>query len=95
MRTYIITKKDTGCARSCAISDFDAEIVVPTDGEKYQYLITNGSRLGGQIITLRILRELCQRQIKDCAVVILGIPVTQKVRAALDLLLKNNKVVVK
>lgn len=94
MTGYIITEKDTGCAHSCHISDFDADIVIPDGDNNYQFLVAGRSQIENQIIILRLLEELYQKKIKNCTVQMIGITITKKMKAVLKLLSKENKVTI-
>lgn len=94
MTTYIITEKDTGCPHSCIVSSVDAEIAVPDGDNDYQYFIVADSEIAKQIMILRILQELYQRQIHNCMVEMIGIHISKKMKAVLKLLTKENKVII-
>ena len=94
MTNYIITEKDTGCAHSCHISEFDADIVIPDGENTYQFLVVGSSQIEKQIIILRLLQELYQKKISNCTVQMIGITITKKMKAMLKLLSKENKITI-
>lgn len=94
MTGYIITEKDTGCAHSCHISEFDADIVIPDGDNTYQFLVVGRSQIEKQIIILRLLEELYQKGIKNCTVQLIDIAITKKMKSLLKLISKENKVTI-
>ena len=96
MITYVITQKDTGCPHSCRLLHFDDPIVIPdpdiyTD-VRYQFFVDVPSSIEKQILTMRILQELYEKQVSSCEINLVGIQITKKIQAVLKLLSEKNKV---
>jgi hypothetical protein len=94
-KTFILTKTDTGCARSWTITEFDTEMIVPCENKTYQYLIAAKNDFAEQIIATRILEEFYQEHVKDCNIRILNIPLSKRMRLLLKLLAADNVIEVK
>lgn len=96
MIAYVITQKDTGCPHSCRLLHFDDPIVIPdpdiyTDA-RYQFFVNAPSSIEKQILIMRILQELYEKQVGGCEIHLIGIQITRKIQAVLKLLSVENKV---
>lgn len=91
-KIFILTRKDTGCSRSWTITDFDTEIIVPSENRTYQYIIAAKSSFEEQIIVTRILEEFFQQRVRNCKIQIVDIPLSKRMQIFLEFLAADNTV---